>query len=79
MTGRIAGGCAVHPTPKPRGVSLQAITANQHSDTKVGSGGGLSIVQSGGPMMGGFTEGEVAVVNWEVWTLFSEGNVVVDV
>ena len=56
--GGISGGCAVHPAPKPRGASLQAITANQHSDTKVVSGGGLSIVQSGGPIMGGFTEGE---------------------
>ena len=79
LAGGIAGGCAVHPSPKPRGVSLQAITANQHSDTKVGSGGGLSIVQSGGPMMGGFTEGEVAISNRKVWTFFSEGNVVVDV
>ena len=54
---------AVHPAAEPRGVSFQAITANQHSDTKVGSGGGLSIVQSGGPMVGGFTEGEVAVAD----------------
>ena len=30
-------------------------------------------------MMGGFTEGEVAIANREVWTLFSEGNVVIDV
>ena len=79
LAGGIAGGCAVHPASKPRGVTLQAITANQHSDSKVGSGGGLSVVQSGGPMMGGFTEGEVVIANWEVWTLFSEGNVVVDV
>ena len=27
-------------------------------------------------MMGEFTEGEVAIANWEIWTLFSEGNVV---
>ena len=30
-------------------------------------------------MMGGFTEGVVAVANQKVWTLFSEGDVVVDV
>ena len=30
-------------------------------------------------MMGGFTEGEVAIANREVWTLFIEGNVVIDV
>ena len=59
LAGGIAGGCAVHPAPKPRGVSLQAVTANQDSDTKVGSGGGLSIVQR-----------EVAVANRKVWTLF---------
>ena len=81
LAGGIAGGCAVHLAAEPRGVSLQAITANQHSDTKVGSGGGLSIVQSGGPMMGGFTEGEVAVANRKVWTFFSEGDatVIIDV
>ena len=79
LPGGIARGCAVHPASKPRGISLQAITANQHSDSKVGSGGGLSIVQSGGPMMGGFTKGEVTVANRKVWTLFSEGDVVVDV
>ena len=55
------------------------IKVNQHSDSKVGSGGGLSIVQSGGPLMGGYTEGEVAIANRKVWTLFSEGDVVVDV
>ena len=76
MTGGIAGGsvCCLSCAKTSRGVSLQAITANQHSDAKVGSGGGLSIVQGGGPMMGGFTEGEVAIANREVWTLFSEGN-----
>ena len=72
-------GCAVHPVAEPRGVSFQAIIANQHSDTKVGSGGGLTVVQSGGPMMGGFTEGEVAVANRRVWTLFSESDVMIDV
>ena len=30
-------------------------------------------------MMGGFAEGEVAIANWKVWTLFSEGDVMVDV
>ena len=30
-------------------------------------------------MMGGITEVEVAIANGEVWTLFSEGNVVIDV
>ena len=46
---------------------------------KLVSGGGLTVVQSGGPMMGGFTEVEVAIANGEVWTLFSEGNVLIDV
>ena len=79
LAGGVARGCAIHPAPKPRGVSLQAITAKQHSKSKVGSDGGLSIVQGGGPMVGGFTEGEVAVANWIVWTLFSEGDVVIDI
>ena len=30
-------------------------------------------------MMGGFTEGEVAIANRRVWTLFSEGDVMIDV
>ena len=30
-------------------------------------------------MVGGFTEGEVAVAYRIVWTLFSEGDVVIDV
>ena len=72
-------GCAVHPVAEPQGVSFQAIIANQHSDTKVGSGGGLMVVQSGGPMIGGFTEGEVAIAIQRVWTLFSEGDVMIDV
>ena len=59
----VASGCAIHPASKPRGISLLAITANQHSKTKVGSDGCLSIVQGGGPMVGRFTEGEVAVAN----------------
>ena len=79
LAGGIAWGCAVHPAAEPRGVSLQAITANQHSDTKVGSGSGLSIMQSGGPMMGGFAEGEVAIANRKIWTFFSEGDVMIDV
>ena len=66
VAGGIARDCAVHPAAEPRGVNFQAITANQHSDTKVGSGSGLSIVQSGGPMMGRFAKGEVAVANWKV-------------
>ena len=41
LAGGIAGGCAIHPVSKPQGVSLKAITANQHSDSKVGSGGGF--------------------------------------
>ena len=53
LAGGVAGGCAIHPTLKPRGISLQAVTANQHSNSKVDSGGGLSIEQSGGPMVGG--------------------------
>ena len=79
LGGGVAGGCAIHLASKPRGVSLQAITANHHSDLKVGSGGGLLVVQGGGPMVGGFTEGEVAVANQIVWTLFSKGNVMIDV
>ena len=79
LAGGVARGCAIHPASKPRGVSLQAITANQHSKTKVGPDGGLSIMQGGGPMVGGFTEGEVAVANRIVWTLFSEGDVMIDV
>ena len=63
LAGGVASGCAIHPALKPRGVSLLAITANQHSKTKVGSDGGLSIVQGGVPMVGRFTEGEVAVAN----------------
>ena len=47
--------------------------------SEVGYGGGLSIVQGGGPMVGGFTEGEVPVANQIIWTLFSEGDVMVDV
>ena len=79
LTGGVAGGCAVRPATKPRGVSLQAITANQHSNSEVGSGGGLSIVQGGGPVVGGFAEGEVAIANRIVWAHFSEGDVVIDV
>ena len=79
LAGGVTRGCAIHPSLKPRGISFQAITANQHSNSEVGSGGGLSIEQGGGPMVGGFTEGEVAVANWMIWTLFSEGDVVVDV
>ena len=30
-------------------------------------------------MVGGLTEGEVAVANRIVWTLFSEGDVLIDV
>ena len=30
-------------------------------------------------MMGGFTEGEVAIANRRVWTFFSEGDVMIDV
>ena len=63
LAGGVAGDCAIHPSSKPRGISLQAITANQHSNSEVGSGSGLSIEQGGGPMVGGFTEGEVAVAN----------------
>ena len=69
LAGGVAGGCAIHPVTKPRGVSLQAITANQHSNPEVGSGGGLTIVWDGGPVVGGFTEGEVAVANRIVWAL----------
>ena len=36
-------------------------------------------MQGGGPMAGGFTEGEVIVANRIVWTLFSEGDVVIDI
>ena len=79
LAGGIARSCAVHPASKPRGISVQAITANQHSDTKVASGGGLSIVQSVEPMVGGFAMEEFAVANWKVWTFFSEGDVMVDV
>ena len=50
LAGGVAGGCAIHPASKPRGVSLQTIIANQHSNSKVGSGDGLLIVQGGGPM-----------------------------
>ena len=63
LVGGVAGGCAINPSSKPRGISIQTITANQHSDTEVGSGGGLSIVQGGGPIVGGFTKGEVTVAN----------------
>ena len=79
LTGGVAGGCAIHPATKPRGVSLQAITASQHSNSEVGSGGGLLIVQDGGPVVGWFTEGEVAVANRKVWAHFSEGDVMIDV
>ena len=79
LAGGVAGDCVIHPLTKPRGISLQAITANQHFNSEVGSGGGLSIEQGGGPMVGGFTEGEVTVANRMIWTLFSEGDVVVDV
>ena len=57
LAGGVAGGCAIHPWSKPRAISLQAITTNQHPDSQVGSGGFLSIEQDGGPMVGGFTEG----------------------
>ena len=56
-------GAVPHPSSKPRGISLQAVTANQLSNLEVASGGGLSIEQSGGPVVGGFNEGEVAVAN----------------
>ena len=59
LAGGDTGSCAIHPTSKPRGISFQTVTANQHSNSEVGFGGGLSIEQSGGPMVGGFTEGEV--------------------
>ena len=39
----------------------------------------MSIVQSGGPMVGGFAEGEVAVADRKVWTFFSEGDEMIDV
>ena len=39
----------------------------------------MSIVQGGGPMMGEFTKGEVAVANQIVLTLFSEGDVMIEV
>ena len=32
LAGGVAGGCAIHPASKPRGVSLQAITANRRSN-----------------------------------------------
>ena len=44
LAGGVAGGCAIHPVTKPQGICLQAITANQHSNSEVGSGGGMSIV-----------------------------------
>ena len=55
LAGEVTGGCAIHPASKPRGLDLQGIAPHQHSNSKVGSGGGLSIMQGGGPMMGGFT------------------------
>ena len=78
LAGGVARSCVIHPASKPQGISLQAITANQHSNSKVGFGGGLSIMHGGGPMVGGFTEGEVTVANRIVWALFSEGDVTID-